>query len=160
MNTPLVAYFSCGGITERLAKTLASVVGGSLYKIKPVIPYTADDLNWNDPASRSTVEMRDAASRPAIADTVNDMERYDAVFVGFPIWWYVAPTIINTFLEQYDFSGKVVVPFATSGSSGVGDTDKALRGSCSPETMWRPAKRFPPHAQADVLQKWVEGLTL
>ena len=104
--------------------------------------------------------MRDKSSRPAISGSVKDFAQYDTVFVGFPIWWYVAPTIINTFLESEDFSGKTVIPFATSGGSGVGDTDKYLHPSCSKQTAWRPAKRFAGSTGAAELQKWVEGLKL
>lgn len=104
--------------------------------------------------------MRDKSSRPAISGSVKDFAQYDTVFVGFPIWWYVAPTIINTFLESEDFSGKTVIPFATSGGSGVGDTDKYLHPSCSEQTAWRPAKRFAGSASPAELQKWVEGLKL
>lgn len=160
MKKALVAYFSCSGVTERLAKTLAGAVGGDLYQITPAVPYTTADLDWRDEKSRSTVEMGDKTSRPAIAGEVAHMEQYDTVFVGFPIWWYVAPTIINTFLESYDFSGKTVIPFATSGGSGVGETDQGLHGSCSQETHWRPAKRFPGGATADALRAWVAELDL
>jgi flavodoxin len=160
MGKTLVAYFSCSGVTEQLAKTLASLVGGDLYKIEPAVPYTNADLNWRDSGSRSTIEMKDKKSRPAIEGKVNCMEQYDTVFVGFPIWWYAAPTIINTFLENYDFSGKTVIPFATSGSSGMGDTDKWLHSSCSKETKWRMSKRFPADAKVGSLQKWVEELEI
>ncbi len=129
MQKVLVAYFSCSGVTKKLAQTLAGVVKGDLYEITPAQPYTAADLNWQDKNSRSSVEMRDKSSRPAISGSVKDFAQYDTVFVGFPIWWYVAPTIINTFLESEDFSGKTVIPFATSGGSGVGDTDKYLHPS-------------------------------
>jgi flavodoxin len=160
MSKTLVAYFSCSGVTEQLAKTLASVVGGDLYQIKPAIPYTTADLNWRDSNARSTIEMKDKKSRPAIEGKVNRMEEYDTIFIGFPIWWYVAPTIINTFLESYDFSGKTVIPFATSGSSGMGDTDKWLHPSCSKETKWRSSKRLSADANAASLKKWVEELKL
>lgn len=160
MKKALVVYFSCSGITRKLAETLASVVDGTLYEIRPAVPYTDADLNWNDPKARSTVEMRDKSSRPEITGSVADIEQYDTVFLGFPIWWYVAPTIINTFLESYDFSGKTVIPFATSGSSDVGETDRWLHTSCSKETNWKPAKRFPKNASADVLHKWVNSLNL
>lgn len=160
MSKTLVAYFSCSGVTEKLANTLAAVVNGDLYRIEPAVPYTEADLNWNNPRSRSSVEMSDKASRPAIAGGVVDMEQYDTVYIGFPIWWYIAPTIINTFLESYDFSGKTVIPFATSGSSGVGETDKWLHISCSSNTRWRPARRFPDNARAAELKNWVEGLNL
>ena len=160
MQKVLVAYFSCSGVTKKLAQTLAGVVKGDLYEITPAQPYTAADLNWQDKNSRSSVEMRDKSSRPAISGSVKDFAQYDTVFVGFPIWWYVAPTIINTFLESEDFSGKTVIPFATSGGSGVGDTDKFLHPSCSEQTAWRPAKRFAGSTGAAELQKWVEGLKL
>lgn len=160
MSKTLVAYFSCSGITEGLARTLAEVVKGDLYRIEPAVPYTDADLNWNNPQSRSSLEMRDKASRPAISGRVADMEGYDTVYVGFPIWWYVAPTIINTFLESYDFSGKTVIPFATSGSSGVGETDRWLRASCPAQTRWRPARRFPGNAAEAELRDWVDGLKL
>lgn len=156
----LIAYFSCSGITEKLAKTLAPVVNGDLYQIVPAVPYTDADLNWRDSKARSTIEMQDKSSRPAVAGKVENMEQYDTIFVGFPIWWYVAPTIINTFLESYDFSGKTVIPFATSGGSGVGETDKWLHASCSKETNWRPAKRFGNSTNADALAKWVSELNL
>lgn len=160
MQKVLVAYFSCSGVTKKLAQTLAGVVKGDLYEITPAQPYTAADLNWQDKNSRSSVEMRDKSSRPAISGRVKDFAQYDTVFVGFPIWWYVAPTIINTFLESEDFSGKTVILFATSGGSGVGDTDKFLHPSCSEQTAWRPAKRFAGSASPAELQKWVEGLKL
>ena len=160
MGKTLVAYFSCSGVTERLAKELASVVAGDLYKIEPAIPYTTADLNWRDSGARSTIEMKDKKSRPAIEGKVNCMEGYDTVFIGFPIWWYAAPTIINTFLESYDFSGKTVIPFATSGSSDMGDTDKLLHPSCSNETNWRTSKRLSGDAKAAGLKKWIEELKL
>ena len=160
MQKVLIAYFSCSGVTKKLAQTLAGVVKGDLYEITPAQPYTAADLNWQDKNSRSSVEMRDKSSRPVISGSVKDFAQYDTVFVGFPIWWYVAPTIINTFLESEDFSGKTVIPFATSGGSGVGDTDKYLHPSCSAETAWRSAKRFAGSTGAAELQKWVEGLKL
>ena len=129
MSSKLVAYFSAGGNTARLAKQLAEEAGADLYEIRPAVPYTAADLNWQDKQSRSSVEMRDRSSRPAIADTDAKIAEYDTVYVGFPIWWYIAPTIINTFLERYDFSGKRIILFATSGGSGFGDAVKHLQGS-------------------------------
>ena len=158
MNRRLVAYFSCSGLTERLAKKLSSVVGGDLYRIEPAVPYSDGDLDWHNSSSRSSVEMQDKASRPEITGTLTNMDDYDVVYLGFPIWWYVAPTIINTFLESCDFSGKTVIPFATSGGSGVGETDKWLHSSCSKETKWRPAKRFSASADSAALSAWVEGL--
>lgn len=160
MGKTLVAYFSATGTTERLARTLAEVAGADLHGIEPAQPYTAADLNWHDARSRSSVEMNDPASRPAIANKVADMGRYDTVFVGFPIWWYVAPTIINAFLEAYDFSGKTVIPFATSGGSGMGKTDDVLRKCCAPDTRWKPGRCFYGGADAAALRAWVEGLGL
>ena len=122
----LVAYFSASGVTAKAAWKLAEAAGADLYEIKPEVPYTSADLNWMDKKSRSSMEMNDLSSRPAIADHLADMEKYDVIFVGFPIWWYVAPTIINTFLESYDFSRKTIIPFATSGGSGMGRTNEKL----------------------------------
>ena len=127
MSKALVAYFSASGVTAKLAKALASATDADLFEIKPVTPYTSKDLNWMDKTSRSTIEMQDKSSRPEMAETLSSCAQYDTVFVGFPIWWYVAPTIINTFLESYDFKGKTVVPFATSGGSGMGKTAEVLR---------------------------------
>ena len=120
----LAAYFSASGTTERRAKELAKIVGAELYEIVPAQRYSKADLNWMDKKSRSTVEMNDRAFRPALAETVHDFSAYDTIYIGFPIWWYTAPTIINTFLETFDFSGKKLVLFATSGGSGI---DKAVR---------------------------------
>ena len=130
MSKKLAAYFSASGVTKRYAERLAKAAGADLFEIKPSIPYTNADLNWQDSGSRSSVEMKNPDSRPEIAEKLPDMEEYDTIFVGFPIWWYVAPTIINTFLESYDFSGKTVIPFATSGGSGIGKTADVLRKIC------------------------------
>ena len=129
MSKALVAYFSASGVTARVAKNLASASGADLYEIKPAVPYSRADLNWMDKQSRSSVEMRDNSSRPALADTDADIAAYDTIFIGFPIWWYIAPTIINTFLEAYDFSGKKIVLFATSGGSGFGKAVQSLQPS-------------------------------
>lgn len=129
MSKKLVAYFSASGTTERVAKNLANAAGADLYEIKPAEPYSRADLNWQDKQSRSSVEMRDKTSRPALADNDANIADYDTVFIGFPIWWYIAPTIINTFLEAYDFSGKKVVLFATSGGSGFGKAVASLQPS-------------------------------
>ena len=129
MSKKLVAYFSASGSTARVAEKLAEAAGADLYEIKPETPYTKADLNWMDKQSRSSLEMRDKSSRPALADTDADIAAYDTVFVGFPIWWYIAPTIINTFLEAYDFSGKKIVLFATSGGSGFGKAVESLQPS-------------------------------
>ena len=135
----LVAYFSATGNTEKAAKKIAGTTGGTLYAIQPVQKYTAADLDWNDRNSRSTKEMNDAKSRPAIKKTLKDIKQYDTVYIGFPIWWDLAPRVINTFIETYDLSGKTVIPFATSGGSGIGNSEKALKKSY-PKLNWKQGK--------------------
>ena len=129
MSKKLVAYFSASGITRNVAKMIAEAAGADLYEITPKEAYTKADLNWMDKKSRSSVEMTDKKIRPEITDTDAKIAEYDEIFLGFPIWWYVAPTIINTFLEKYDFTGKKIVLFATSGGSGFGNTVKELQPS-------------------------------
>ena len=127
----LIAYFSASGVTARAAREMAEAIGADLYEIRPAQPYTAADLNWMDRHSRSTIEMNDAACRPAIAEPLEHIQQYDTVFIGFPIWWYVEPRIVDTFLEHYDFSGKTLIPFATSGGSGLGQNRPGkLRRPC------------------------------
>lgn len=155
----LVAYFSASGVTAAAAKKLAQAAGADLFEIKPEVPYTDADLNWMDKKSRSSLEMNDPTSRPAIAEKVADMEQYEAVFVGFPIWWYVAPTIINTFLESYDFSGKTIIPFATSGGSGMGKTNDKLKPSCPGATLAK-GKLLNGSLSEAALKQWVEALKL
>ncbi|MEG0756837.1 MAG: flavodoxin [Raoultibacter sp.] len=159
MSKILVAYFSASGLTAQVASDLAEVVDADLHEIMPAQHYTDADLDWHDNQSRSSVEMQNPASRPRIANIVENMDQYDTVFVGFPIWWYVAPTIINTFLESYDFSGKTVVPFATSGSSGMGKTDEVLRQCCSENTHWKPSRCFA-NPSKDELISWLQGMGL
>ena len=134
MSKKLVAYFSASGVTAKVADMLADAVGADIYEIRPEVPYTKADLNWMDKKSRSTTEMNDKSIRPAIADKNAKIDQYDTIFIGFPIWWYVAPTIINTFLESYDFAGKKIILFATSGGSKFGKTVEELKvsvpGSC------------------------------
>ena len=139
MSKKLVAYFSASGTTKEAAERLAKVAGADLFEIRPVVPYSKADLNWMDKNSRSSVEMNDPDSRPEIAETIPNMADYDTVFIGFPIWWYVAPHIIHTFLESYDFSEKTLVPFATSGGSGMGRTVEELRKLC-PNADWKAGK--------------------
>lgn len=129
MSKTLVAFFSASGTTAKVAENLAKAAGADLYEIKPAVPYTKDDLNWMNKQSRSSVEMRDKSSRPALADTDADIAAHDTIFIGFPIWWYIAPTIINTFLEAYAFSGKKIILFATSGGSGFGKAVDSLQPS-------------------------------
>ena len=131
MSRKLVAYFSASGVTAKVAETLAEAIGADIFEIEPKVPYTKADLDWTNRQSRSSIEMNDPASRPAIAGVRDNMADYDTLFVGFPIWWYVAPTIINTFLESYDLTGKTIIPFATSGGSGMGKTNEKLLPSCA-----------------------------
>jgi flavodoxin len=158
MSKKLVAYFSASGVTAGLAKNLAEAASADLYEIRPAVPYTNADLNWQDKNSRSSVEMNDKSFRPAIADTNANIADYDTIFVGFPIWWYVAPTIINTFLEAYDFSGKTIVLFATSGGSGMGNSANELKPSVSDTAVIKDGKRFAASTSVDELKKWVESL--
>ncbi len=135
MSKKLVAYFSASGVTAALAENLAGAIGADIYEIKPAVKYTEKDLDWMDRNSRSSVEMRDKSSRPALADKNAEIAKYDTIFIGFPIWWYIAPTIINTFLEAYDFSGKKIVLFATSGGSGFGKAVQYLKPSAEKATI-------------------------
>lgn len=139
MSKKLVAYFSASGTTKKAAERLAKAAGADLFEIKPAAPYTSADLDWMDKKSRSSVEMNDPASRPEIAGKLSNMADYDTVFLGFPIWWYVAPRIISTFVESYDFTGKILVPFATSGGSGMGRTVDELKKLC-PKANWKAGK--------------------
>ena len=157
MGKTLVAYFSASGVTEKKAQILAQVTGGDLFEIEPAVPYTSADLNWMDKKSRSTLEMKNPSSRPEIAKKVADMDAYDTVYVGFPVWWYVEPSIINTFLESYDFSGKTVVPFCTSGGSGTGKMDAVMHGVCKGSVNWKPAKLVNGF-DAGKMKAWVESL--
>ena len=157
MTTSLVAYFSASGTTARVAETLASAASADLFEIAPANPYTAADLDWTDRSSRSTKEMNDEASRPAMKVDAPSLDGYDTIFVGFPIWWYEAPHIIETFLESCDLSGKTVVPFATSGGSGMGGTNKALSPSCKGAKLLE-GKVFRSSTNADTLREWVKTL--
>lgn len=135
MAKTLVAYFSASGTTKHLAQNMSEAIGADLFEIEPKVPYTTADLNWMDKNARSTIEMKDSSSRPEIAKELDNMADYDTILVGFPIWWYVAPTIINTFLESYDMSGKTIILFATSGGSKFGKTIEKLEGSCPNATI-------------------------
>ncbi|MBO6281339.1 MAG: flavodoxin [Alphaproteobacteria bacterium] len=151
----LVAYFSATGTTAGVAERLAKAISGDLFEIKPEQPYTAADLNWRDKQSRSSVEMDDMSSRPAIASKVEDMSRYNVVFVGFPIWWYREPSIIDTFMESYDFTDKTIIPFATSGGSGMGKSGEIMQ-SLSPKAKVLSGKRFPADVSEDELKAWAK----
>ena len=159
MPKTLVAYFSASGVTEKLAKTLAAATNADLFEIRPVTPYTSKDLNWMDKKSRSTIEMQDKSSRPEMAEKLSDCSQYDTVFVGFPIWWYEAPHIIETFLESCDLSGKTVVPFGTSGGSSMGKTAKILAPSC-PGAAVLDGKVLSASSSEASLKAWVQSLHL
>jgi len=159
MSRKLVAYFSASGVTAGVAQTLSETIGADLFAIEPEVPYTNADLNWMDKTSRSTLEMNDPESRPAIAKKRDNMEDYDTIFVGFPIWWYVAPTIINTFLESYDLTGKTIIPFATSGGSGMGKTNEKLLPSCKGAVLLE-GKILKSNASIMELMDWVNSLKI
>ena len=157
MKKKLVAYFSASGVTAEAAKHLAQAADADLYEIRPAVPYTSADLNWHDKHSRSSVEMNNASSRPELADKNAPVSAYDTILLGFPIWWYTAPTIIHTFLEAYDFSGKTIVLFATSGGSGLGQTASALSKSC-PGAVVRDGRVLNGSYSETDLRQWAETL--
>jgi len=154
----LVAYFSATGTTKRVAQNLAKVTGADIYEIKPLKPYTSADLNWHDSNSRSSVEMNDPKSRPELVSDNFSIDNYDTIYLGFPIWWGTAPKVVHTFLEKYDFSGKKVIIFATSGSSGLGDTANNLKSSVSTSTKIVEGKVLNGNPSVNELKQWVEGL--
>ena len=151
----LVAYFSASGVTKRVAENLAKAVSGDLFEIVPKEIYTDEDLDWNDRNSRSSLEMKDLSSRPEIASTIDNLKDYQLVFIGFPIWWYREPTIIDTFLEQYDFSGIKIIPFATSGGSGMGSVKENIK-ALTKNAIVEAGKRLPSRATIEELKKWAE----
>lgn len=157
MADKLVAYFSASGTTERVAKDLAAAIGGDLFEVAPAVPYTAADLNWQDKQSRSSIEMNDESCRPAIAGEVEGMAQYDTIFVGFPVWWYVEPRIIDTFLEAHELSGKTIVPFATSGGSGLGKAPQRMQ-QLAPGARVLDGKLLNGRPNADELRAWAENL--
>ena len=159
MSKKLVAYFSASGTTAAVAKALSEAAGADLYEIKPQTPYTRADLNWQDKKSRSSVEMNNKTHRPPLADKDAHIENYDTIFLGFPIWWYVAPTIINTFLESYDFTGKTIILFATSGGSGFGRTVTGLKDS-APRATIREGKLLNGRKSKESLAAWVNSLSV
>ena len=152
-NKALVVYFSATGTTAKTARTIAEVTGGTLYEIVPQQAYTADDLDWNDKQSRSSVEMNNPQARPALKDTKPDVAAYDVIFIGYPIWWDQAPRIINTFIESHDLKGKTLVPFATSGGSGITGSIRALR-KAYPDLKWQDGKLLN-GASRNTVQNWV-----
>ena len=160
MSKMLVAFFSAQGTTAKAARKLTEAIGADSCEIRPATPYSEADLDWHDTSSRTSVEMRDTAFRPPLADTDTDIRGYDVVFLGFPIWWYIAPTIINTFLESHDFAGKTIVLFATSGGSGFGKTVEGLRASVDPSTRIIEGKLLNGPLDASSLRQWVDSLGL
>lgn len=159
MKKCLVAYFSASGTTEKLAQKLQSILNADILEIKPAKLYSEADLDWTNSQSRSSVEMKDKSYRPEIATDcqIKDIAQYDTIFVGFPIWWYRAPSIINSFLEQYDLTGKTIIPFATSGSSKMGDTNKELLVSCKGAAL-KEGQRFASSVSEVELKKWVDSV--
>ena len=154
MSKKLGTYFSASGVTKKVAEKLAAAAGADLFEIEPAVKYTRADLDWRDRQSRSSVEMNDRSSRPAMAGTC-DVSAYDVIFVGFPVWWYREPSIIDTFLESADFTGKKLVPFCTSGSSGLGDTAENFR-KLAPGAEVSEGKRFPASVSEKELKNWAE----
>lgn len=155
MSRVLIAYFSASGVTAKMAEKLAAVTGADLFEIKPEVPYTKADLNWMNKKSRSSIEMEDRNCRPAIASRVKNMDQYDIVFVGFPVWWYREPSIIDTFMESYNFTDKTVVPFATSGMSPVGNSGKNMQ-ELAPGAKVEAGKRFPNSVKESELKNWAK----
>lgn len=151
----LVAYFSASGTTKGKAEMLARAISADIFEIRPDVPYTAADLDWTNKKSRSSIEMNDPQARPKIADSIDNIDEYDTIYIGFPIWWYVAPSIISTFLEGYDFSGKTIVPFATSGGSGMGKTVQILKQLC-PNAIWKSGVIVNSMNEAE-LAKWAKN---
>ena len=158
MSKKLVAYFSASGVTAKVADMLADAVGADIHEIQPKVPYTKADLNWMDKKSRSSIEMADKKIRPEIAESNVRIEEYDVVFLGFPIWWYVTPTIINTFLEKYDFSGKKIVLFATSGGSKFGKTVEELKVSVADNVEIIEGKLLNGRQSIASIKEWTDGL--
>ncbi|ADK80903.1 flavodoxin [Sediminispirochaeta smaragdinae] len=164
-NTPaeeriLVAYFSCTGTTEQIAEWIAGQTGANLYHITPEIPYTAADRNYRDSSSRATVEQNTPSARPSISGSKEGMENYDILFLGYPIWWGQCPKIIYTFLESYDFSGKTIIPFCTSHSSGIGSSDTNLHSLCASSVRWIPGQRFSATTPKETVKEWINSLNI
>lgn len=156
MEKVLVAYFSASGVTKGMAQQLADVAKAELYEIKPTQPYTADDLDWTNQQSRSSIEMKNKNSRPSISKDLSGIDEYKIIYIGFPIWWYTCPTIINTFLETYDFSGKTVIPFATSGGSSIDKACTDLKAAY-PNINWKEGKLLNQATKGE-LEKWVNDI--
>lgn len=158
-SSVLIAYFSATNNTKAVAETLSTVIDADVFEIQASDPYTEDDLNYNDDSSRTTIEMNDDSIRPEIANTVENMDAYDIVFLGYPIWWSDAPRIISTFLESYDFSNKTIVPFCTSGGSGISTSVSSLQ-QLTQNSTWLEGERFSSNVSQDELSQWVQSLNL
>ena len=157
MSKTLVAYFSASGVTKKVAGKIADVTGADLFEIVPEVPYTKADLNWMNRKSRSSVEMKDRSSRPAISSRIDDISVYDRIFVGFPVWWYREPSIIDTFMESYDFSGITVIPFCTSGSSGIGDSGRNM-GELAKGAAVKEGKRLSARVKEADIRSWTDSV--
>ena len=154
MSKVLVTYFSASGVTANVARNIANIIGADTFEIKPKVPYTSADLNWMDKQSRSSVEMNDKSSRPPIEATVSKLDDYETILIGFPVWWYTLPTIINTFIESLDFNGKILIPFCTSGGTGISGCEKDLR-KAYPKYNWKEGKRLTGREDKDFIENWL-----
>lgn len=157
MSKILVTYFSASGVTAKIAQSIANSIGADTFEIKPKKPYSANDLNWMDKSSRSSVEMNDKSSRPEIAETISKLDDYEVILIGFPVWWYTAPTIINTFIESLDFTGKILVPFCTSGGTGISGCERDLKNTY-PNYNWKDGKRLKGNESIDFIENWIRGI--
>ena len=154
MSKVLVTYFSASGVTAKVARNIANIIGADTFEIKPKVPYTSADLNWMDKQSRSSIEMNDKSSRPQIEGTVSKLDDYETILIGFPVWWYTLPTIINTFIESLDFNGKILIPFCTSGGTGISGCEKDLR-KAYPKYNWKEGKRLTGREDKDFIENWL-----
>ena len=157
MSKVLVTYFSASGVTRSVAQNIANSIGADLFEIRAKQPYTEKDINWHDKNSRSSIEMNDKSSRPEIEETVSKVDDYDIILIGFPVWWYTAPTIINTFIESLDLSGKTLIPFCTSGGTGISGCERDLKNEY-PQYNWKEGKRFTGHESKESIESWIGGL--
>ena len=157
MSKVLVTYFSASGVTKGVAQNIADSIGGDLFEIKAKQPYTSQDLDWTNKQSRSSIEMSDKSSRPEIVETVTNLDSYDTILIGFPVWWYTAPTIINTFIESLDLTGKTLIPFCTSGGTGISGCERELKNEY-PEYNWKEGKRFTGSESKEFIENWIGGL--
>lgn len=154
MSKVLVTFFSASGVTANVARNIANNIGADTFEIKPKVPYTSADLNWMDKQSRSSIEMNDKSSRPQIEGTVSKLDDYETILIGFPVWWYTLPTIINTFIESLDFNGKILIPFCTSGGTGISGCEKDLR-KAYPKYNWKEGKRLTGREDKSFIENWL-----